>query len=111
ETVWGRPRSDSTTFVESILPEDRHILFADMALSEAGAGDALRHIEYRITRPDGSIRWIHHRTFQVRDADARPYRVTGVCSDVTAQRQMEEELRRANRIEALGRLAAGIGHV
>ena len=110
EVVWGRTRSEPQGFIDSILPEDRPIVFADMAQSESGEGDPLRLIEYRIARPDGSIRWIRHRTFQILDADGRPYRVTGVCSDITEQKQMEEELRRANRIEAIGHLAAGIAH-
>lgn len=110
EDVWGRPRSDSSAFVDSILAEDRHILHEDMALSQTGDGDPLRFIEYRIARPDGSIRWIRHRTFQILDEEGRPYRVTGVCSDITEQKQLEEELRRANRIEAIGHLAAGVAH-
>src|SRR5690606_17501332 len=51
-----------------------------------------------------------NRTVQIPDLEGRPYRVAGVCSDVTEQKQMEEELRRSNRIEAIGHLAAGIAH-
>lgn len=110
ETVWGRPRADTQSFIESVLPEDRPVLYADMALSRSGEGDPLRFIDYRISRPDGSIRWIRHRTVQILDDEGRPYRVAGVCSDMTEQKQLEEELRRANRIEAIGHLAAGIAH-
>src|SRR5690606_29901896 len=54
EQVWGRSREDTHAFIGSILPEDRPIVFQDMALSEAGEGDPLRFVEYRISRPDGS---------------------------------------------------------
>jgi PAS domain S-box-containing protein len=114
ERVWGRTLEEAYAnpflFVESILPEDRHLLFADMAMSRAGAGDPNRHLDYRVQRPDESIRWIRNRIFQIPDRDGNPYRVAGVCSDITEQKQMEEELRRANRIEAIGHLAAGIAH-
>ncbi|HEX6068227.1 MAG TPA: PAS domain-containing protein [Longimicrobiaceae bacterium] len=114
ERVWGRSlaeaHADPMIFVESILPEDRAALFEDMELSRSGKGTAQRHIDYRIRRPDGAIRWIRNRVFQIPDADGNPYRVAGVCTDVTAHKQMEEELRRANRIEAIGHLAAGIAH-
>jgi PAS domain S-box-containing protein len=114
ERVWGRTLEEAHAnpflFVESILPEDRHLLFADIAMSRAGEGDPTRHLDYRIQRPDESIRWIRNRIFQIPDRDGSPYRVAGVCSDITEQKQMEEELRRANRIEAIGHLAAGIAH-
>jgi PAS domain S-box-containing protein len=114
EEVWGRSLSDpatmSTDFIDAILPEDRHILFTDMELSQSGQGETQRVFDYRIVRPDGAIRWIRNRTFQILGEGGRPFRVAGVASDITEQKQLEEELRRANRIEAIGHLAAGIAH-
>jgi PAS domain S-box-containing protein len=114
EEVWGRSReetlADPLAFVDAILPEDRRVMFDDIDLSARGDGARERQFEYRIRRPDGSIRWIRNRSFQIRSEDGRPYRVAGVCTDITEQKQLEEELRRAHRIEAMGHLAAGIAH-
>jgi PAS domain S-box-containing protein len=114
EEVWGRSREETLAnplaFVGAILPEDRRAMFDDIDLSARGEGDRERQFEYRIRRPDGTIRWIRNRSFQIRAEDGRPYRVAGVCTDITEQKQLEEELRRAHRIEAMGHLAAGIAH-
>jgi PAS domain S-box-containing protein len=114
ERVWQRTMQEAFAnpmlFMQSIVPEDLPILYADMELSRSGKGDPMRHVDYRIYRPDRSIRWIRNRVFQIPDQDGRPYRVAGVCTDITDQKQLEEDLRRANRIEAIGHLAAGIAH-
>jgi signal transduction histidine kinase/ActR/RegA family two-component response regulator len=65
---------------------------------------------YRIVRPDGSVRWIHDRGFPIRDAEGKLYRLAGIAEDITAQREMEEQLRQAHKMEAVGRLAGGIAH-
>jgi PAS domain S-box-containing protein len=65
---------------------------------------------YRIVHPDGSVRWIHDRAFPVRDTAGEPYRVAGIATDITGQREMEEQLRQAHKMEAVGRLAGGIAH-
>ena len=40
-------------------------------------------IEYRIVRPDGEIRWVRVRGFQVRDAADTLIRLTGIVTDIT----------------------------
>ena len=50
--------------------------------------------EYRIAWPDGTIRWIHDRGFQVRDRSGKLVRLAGIARDITAQKTAEEALRR-----------------
>ena len=114
EQVWGRSREetlrDPLAFVEAIIPEDRHLMMGDIELSAVGEGPRQRQFEYRIRRPDGAVRWIRNRVTVVPDEEGRPYRVAGICTDISEQRKLEEEVRRSHRIEAMGHLAAGIAH-
>lgn len=46
-------------------------------------------LEYRIVRPDGSVRWIHDRAFPIRDASGRVYRIAGIAEDITERKSVE----------------------
>jgi PAS domain S-box-containing protein len=77
-----------------IHPEDR----ADVqtAISRTlTEGD--HHVEYRILRPDGAVRWVEGRGKVFRDADGVPVRVVGVCTDITERKEAEHALKDASR--------------
>jgi PAS domain S-box-containing protein len=63
-------------------------------------------IEYRVVHPDGDVRILHDRAFMLPDER----RVTGIVRDVTHERAIEEGLRQAQRLEAMGTLASGVAH-
>jgi PAS domain S-box-containing protein len=65
---------------------------------------------YQIIRADGSVRWIYDRAFLVYAPEGKPYRVAGIADDITAHRELEEELRQAHKMASIGRLAGGIAH-
>jgi PAS domain S-box-containing protein len=87
--------------------------------------DAVRHAhstgevasEYRVVHPDGSVHWLQARGRMFFDAVGNATRMVGFMQDITERKQaeaelrkMEQELRRAQRLEAIGTLAGGIAH-
>ncbi len=73
--------------------------------------------EYRIVRPDGSVRWIVDRGISIFDVKGRPTRFIGVNVDVTERRESEQHLRElqiellhASRLSAMGQMAAALAH-
>jgi two-component system sensor histidine kinase/response regulator len=51
--------------------------------------------EYRIFRPDGTVRWVWDRSFPVHDGTGQVDRVVGIVKDVTEQKEAQDSLHRS----------------
>jgi PAS domain S-box-containing protein len=98
ETVWGRPcqslYTDPHSWLDAVHPEDheRALTFFDQETL-----DSRYEAEYRIVRPDGSVRCIWDRGFIVRDERGKISRIAGLASDITERKQLEWELQEAQK--------------
>ena len=111
EQIWGisptRHAADPRLWLEAVHPDDRSEVERAVRDERKRADHTLT---YRITRPDGTVRWICDRAFMVRDQAGQIVRIVGTATDITVQRETEEQLFRAQRLEAIGTLSSGIAH-
>ena len=94
ERIWGRKceslYATRTNWMNSIHPDDREKVQA--VLGDKVHTELFEH-EYRIVRPDGTVRWIRDRGFPVKDEFGQVQRITGIAEDITEQKLSEVALR------------------
>jgi PAS domain S-box-containing protein len=94
EELWdyapGEFRGTLEEFSRRIHPEDRDDLWA-AARAAIDHKTEYQH-EYRLVRPDGSIRWVLGRGSATYDETGRPRRMTGIVADVTGRKQSQLEI-------------------
>jgi PAS domain S-box-containing protein len=96
------------SYMQMVHPEDRPGV--EQAIRRAISSDTDFAHTHRIVTPDGSVRWIMARGEFHRDESGSAVRMVGASMDVTARRLLESQLLQAQKIEAIGQLAAGIAH-
>lgn len=91
ELIWGRRcerlYGSFRDWIDAIHPEDRKqvetILFDTIIQSQYQQ-------EYRIVRPDGSVRWIRDRGFPIKNESGEVVRVAGIAEDISDSRVIEQ---------------------
>jgi PAS domain S-box-containing protein len=91
EKIWGRTREslrrDPDSWTVSIHPED---LPRVRDAAKGIARGVQLDIEYRIIRPDGTLRWIRDRSYPMKSADGAPL-ACGIAEDITDSKIAEQE--------------------
>jgi PAS domain S-box-containing protein len=80
------------TLMSLVHPDDRATFTSELERSLASRSPSYRS-EFRIVWPDGSVHWILAVGKLFVDATGRPYRMTGVNTEITDQKMREEVLR------------------
>ena len=98
EQIWGRSREElyagPLKFMEWVHPEDRHLL--EEAMTRVLQGESTS-TEYRIFRPDGTIRWVCDRAFPIYDESGKIYRIAGIGEDISDRKFTEARIQAALR--------------
>lgn len=109
ESIWQKSRSelaqDPMLWIKAVHPDDAQRVNHYLKQQSSDANE----IEYRIVRPDGSVRHIRSRTFPIRNADGDVFRIAGIAEDITDQIMAQQRLLRNERVLQQSQALSHIG--
>lgn len=90
EKIWGRSiqalYNNPREWLDAIVPEDKDKV-ANTFIQQLETTASNVAMEYRIIRPDGTMRYIYDRGFPLRDKNGKLISTLGIATDVTAYKQ------------------------
>jgi PAS domain S-box-containing protein len=110
EKIWGRScqslLEQPESWIDNVHPDDRKLTIK--AAKQQLSGEPAS-AEYRILRPDGSVRWIWDRSFTVYDDQGKVQFYGGIAEDITERKLAEESLQESEARLSLATEAVQIG--
>ncbi len=106
-TGYGEGEIGRLYLSDIVHPESRAHYHA--VLERVLAGDRLDHVELNFV-PKGGLPITVEGNLSCTFKDGQPSVVRGIYRDITERKRVEEHLRRAERMQAAGKLAGGVAH-
>ncbi|MEK8023842.1 MAG: ATP-binding protein [Candidatus Hydrogenedentota bacterium] len=108
EQVWGRSceslYAQPISWFDAVHADDKDQLKAVLD-AHVGKGSSYA-LEYRIIRPDGSVRWIWDRIVELKNEEGKIYRAVGIAEDITDRKYAEVERLKLLQREKIARVDA-----
>src|SRR5208282_5046265 len=90
-----------------VHPDDRPIVEEAARAARTGHG---RTIQYRMRHKDGTWHVLESGASAVLNTHGQVEKLVIVNRDVSARKQLEEQFRQSQKMEAVGRLSGGVAH-
>ena len=110
ERIYGYSAEEAVgKHISIIVPQDRPNEIPEI-LSRIARGENLEHYESVRIAKDGRQLNVSISVAPLRDASGEIIGASAIARDITVQRKTEDQLRQAQKMEAVGRLAGGVAH-
>jgi two-component system cell cycle sensor histidine kinase/response regulator CckA len=110
ECIYGYTREEAIGQPISMLVPPQSQELAVIVAQRLQRGEVIDGYEHQALRKDGRRVDVSMTLCPLRDRDGNITGVGGIVRDVTERKRLEEELRHAQRMEAIGQLAGGVAH-
>jgi two-component system, cell cycle sensor histidine kinase and response regulator CckA len=111
EAIWGRTCRSlydaPESWLEAVHPEERAGVQATMESARRGE---ITSQQYRIMRPDGTVRLIHNKYYHIKDISGQMCNLVSIAEDITDRHRLERQYYQDQKLEALSRLAGAVAH-
>jgi PAS domain S-box-containing protein len=95
DTIHGLPADTAAMHLEQyrelVHPDDRERVTA--TVRDSIAHKSAQQVEYRVIWPDGTVHWLEARGKLLMDLEGDPWRLSGVCLDITERKRVERDLK------------------
>jgi PAS domain S-box-containing protein len=110
EHIYGYTAEEMVgTSITRLAPPDRTIEITDI-LKKIRAGESIEHFESVRIAKDGRRLNVSLSISPISDTSGNIVGASTIARDITEQKRVEDQLRQAQKMEAVGRLAGGIAH-